>query len=211
MEPSRHPGVQLRFQQTRHARMMRFRVPAEVSATLSGAALGLCPSYIVWPGVRCLRHIHRLRSLRTAHFYREQSMVRQNEQRSTPSAAKDDVDRTLRHIDPGDLPPRRVIHEDLSVSNVNIAFAIDGNALAAALRKGSKIPKCAVVAHDRAIGDIFRFAAHIDPLARKGARETISVQIVGEAPAGARVRRSLLEDAPRWEEETAVRRHVFPD
>ena len=65
-------------------------------------------------------------------------MVRQNEQRSTPSAAKDDVDRTLRDIDPGDLPPRRVIHEDLSVRNVNIAFTIDGNARAPRSEKGRR-------------------------------------------------------------------------
>src|ERR1700686_1128904 len=122
-------------------------------------------------------------------------MVGENEQRAMADTAKDYVDRTLRHIDLANLLPRRVVDKDLSVGHEHIAFAIDCDALAAALCKGLEIAQGAIGGHQRAMGAVFRFATDIDPLAGKGAGETVSVQIVGEAPASI-VRRPLLEETP---------------
>jgi hypothetical protein len=74
-------------------------------------------------------------------------MVGQNEQRAAVRRRQNDIDGTFRHIDPADLLAAGVIDEDLSIRNVHIALAIDGHALAAALRKGLQIAERAVGAH----------------------------------------------------------------
>jgi hypothetical protein len=57
------------------------------------------------------------------HFNCEERVVGENEQRATIGAAKDDVDRTLGHVDLADQFPRRVVDEDLPVGNIHIPLA----------------------------------------------------------------------------------------
>ena len=78
---------------------------------------------------------------------RVECVVSQYEERAATGAAKYDIDRTFRHIDASDLPARRAIDEDLSIRNVHIALAIDGNALTATLNKWPQITERAVGAH----------------------------------------------------------------
>jgi hypothetical protein len=78
-------------------------------------------------------------------------MVGENEQRATIGAAENDIDRTFGHIDLADLLARRVVDEDLSIGNVHIALAIDGDALTAALRKGLQDRQRAVGGDSRAL------------------------------------------------------------
>ena len=75
----------------------------------------------------------------------------QNEQRPIICAAKQNIDRTLRHVDLGDLFPLRVVYEDLSIRNGHIALAVDRQALAAALGEGPQIGEGAVGAPTRAL------------------------------------------------------------
>ncbi len=80
-------------------------------------------------------------------------------------AAEHNVDRPLGHVDLRDLLSRRVIDEDLPVGDVDIAVAIDGDALSAALRKGLEISQRAISADERAIGAVLRRTADINSLA----------------------------------------------
>ena len=63
-------------------------------------------------------------------------MVRKNEQCSAADAPKNDINGTLRHVDPADLPAPTVINEDLAVRNIYVALLVDGDTFTAALGKG---------------------------------------------------------------------------
>lgn len=82
-----------------------------------------------------------------AYLYREQRVVGENEQRMAAGAPKDDIDRTFRHVDPPNLLARMVVDENLSVGHIHIAFAVDGDAFPAALRKGLQIAERAIGVH----------------------------------------------------------------
>src|ERR1035441_9424887 len=122
-------------------------------------------------------------------------MVGKNEQGAATGAAEDDIDGTFRHVDPPDLLASTVINEDLSVRNVDIAFAIDGDAFIAAVRKGLQLAERAVRVHQRSVCDVFRLAADINAVAGKGTDEAVSVQIVRETPPSGGVGSALLEHA----------------
>src|SRR5271157_6201412 len=149
------------------------------------------------------------RFISNAYLYGEERMVGKNEQGAAAGAAENDIDGTFRHVDPPDLLARAVINEDLSVGNVDIAFAIDGDAFTAALREGLQIAERAVGVHQRPVGDVFRLAADIGAIAGKGTDEAISVEIIGKPPGVGGVRRSLLEHASRGQKDTAVWRNVL--
>ena len=117
-----------------------------------------------------------------ANLCREQRMMREYEQRATIGTAKDDVKRALGYIDSSNLPARPVIDENLSVGNVYIAIAIDGNAFTAALAEGFKIAQSSVRPDQGAVGDVLGLAAYIDALAGKSRDEAMSVQIIGKTP-----------------------------
>ena len=69
------------------------------------------------------------------HLRRKERMVREDEQRATVGAAKNDVEGTFRNIDLSDNFALRAIDEDLSVCHIDVSTAVDGHALAAALSK----------------------------------------------------------------------------
>ena len=96
------------------------------------------------------------------YFNREERVVGENEERVMISAAEDDVDRTLRNIDLGDLFARGTVDENLPVGNIHIALAIDRDALTAALREGLEISQRAVGSDARAVSQVFRRAADVD-------------------------------------------------
>ena len=109
-------------------------------------------------------------------------MMREYEQRATIGAAKDDVKWALGYIDSSNLPARRLIDEDLSVGNVYVAIAIDGNAFTAAPAEGFKIAQSSIRPDQGAIGDVLGLAAYIDTLAGKSRDESMTVQIIGKTP-----------------------------
>ena len=63
----------------------------------------------------------------------EERMLGKDEQRAAAGAAEYDVGGTLGHVDAGDLLACRIVDEDLSVGNVDVPFAIDCDAFAAAV------------------------------------------------------------------------------
>ena len=81
----------------------------------------------------------RQRFPRLARLHRVERVVREDEERAAVRSAEHDLDRTLGHIDPADGPARLVVDEDLSVRDVDVARAIRGDALAAALGERLKI------------------------------------------------------------------------
>src|ERR1035441_6225890 len=107
------------------------------------------------------------KSIRTLQFYCEERVVGENEQSATVNAAKDDINRTLWHVDLADQFPRWVVDENLPVGNIHIAFAVDGDALTAALSERLEVTQRAVGSDPCVVGTIFRCAADIDPLTGK--------------------------------------------
>ena len=67
------------------------------------------------------------------HPHGEKRVVGQNKQRATVAPTEDNVDRTLWDVDLPNLAARRVVNENLPVSNVHVSFAIDRNALTSSI------------------------------------------------------------------------------
>src|SRR5580698_9798792 len=110
-------------------------------------------------------------------------MVGKDEEGAAVGAAEDDVDRALGNVDLGDLLARRIVDDDLAVGDVDVAFAIDGDALAAAVDEGFEVFERAVGANYCAVGAIFGCARNVDALAWMGGDESVGVEVVREAPA----------------------------
>src|SRR5579863_6947921 len=176
-------------------------MPAAARITSCRSAAGICASRLragrAGPGGHA--------RIRSADLRGKQRVVSEDEERFAIRAAEDELQRSLGHIDLRNLPARRRVDEDLSVGNVDIAAAIDRDALAAALRKRLQVRECAVRVRSRAVGDVLGLAGHINALARMRVEKSVSVEIVAESPAGDIVRRTLLEDAARGQKYAVIR------
>jgi len=112
-----------------------------------------------------------------------ESAVGEDEKRMVARTAEDDVDGALGNVDLGDWPSGWVVDEDLAVGDIDIAPAVDGDALAAAVGEGLEIGERAVGVDLGAVGAVLCLAANVDALAGLGGDETVGVEIVGESPA----------------------------
>ncbi len=118
----------------------------------------------------------------SAHFRREDYVMREDEERLSIGAAENELQRTLGNVDLRDLLADRRVDEDLAIGYIDIFVVVDGYTLASTLRERLEICKCAVRVHLGVVGDVFRLAADIDALARLGGEETVGVEVVAEAP-----------------------------
>lgn len=78
-------------------------------------------------------------------------MVGQDEEGAGVGAAEDDVEGALGDFDFCDLFAGAVVDEDLAVGDIDVAFGVNGDALAAAIREGLQIAEGAIGVDERAI------------------------------------------------------------
>src|ERR1700694_3317620 len=105
-------------------------------------------------------------------------MMGQYEEGASIGTAKDDVDRPLRHLNQTCLLARRIVDKDLAVGYEHVASTIHRYALPAALYKRLQIAQRTGGVHQRAVGAIFRFAAHVDSMPWNCIHKTIRIQVV---------------------------------
>jgi hypothetical protein len=98
----------------------------------------------------------------------KESVVREDEEGFAVRAAENELQRALGNVDLRNRLARGREDEDLAVGDIDIALAIDGDTLAAALGEGFEVSERAVGVYFGAVRDVFRFAADINVLARLG-------------------------------------------
>ena len=106
--------------------------------------------------------------------------------------------------------PSTAVDENLSIGDVHVAAAVDGDTFAAAMSEGPQVTQCAVGSHHAAVSNVFRLAADIDAVARLGRDEAWVFKVSEKRQLRTGVGRPLLEHARRGQERAAIRRYVLP-